>query len=199
MNSLTAVMVKYGTSIVPCKPMPRWYRPASSPCEPQMSYAPIMKNLLFIVLCLATCVQAADLRGRVVAVSDGDTVTVLDAERHQHKVRLAGIDAPEKAQAFGQASKISLSDQIFGREVAVSWDKRDRYGRIIGKISVDHRDVCLEQIRRGMAWHYKQYARDQAPDDRGAYAEAEVAARAARAGLWHDLAPVPPWEWRHKK
>ena len=158
-----------------------------------------MKNLLFLFLCLSICVQAADLRGRVVAVSDGDTVTVLDAERHQYKVRLAGIDAPEKAQAFGQASKISLSDQIFGREVAVSWEKKDRYGRIIGKISVDQRDVCLEQIRRGMAWHYKQYARDQAPDDRGAYAEAEVAARAARAGLWHDLAPVPPWEWRHKK
>ena len=97
-------------------------------------------------------------------VSDGDTVTVLDAERHQHKVRLAGIDAPEKAQAFGQASKISLSDQIFGREVAVTWVKRDHFGRIVGKISVDHRDVCLEQVRRGMAWHYKQYARDQAPD-----------------------------------
>ena len=85
-----------------------------------MSYAPIMKNLLFIVLCLATCVQAADLRGRVVAVSDGDTVTVLDAERHQHKVRLAGIDAPEKAEPFGQALNISLADQIFGREVAVT-------------------------------------------------------------------------------
>ena len=81
----------------------------------------------------------------------------------------------------------------------VTWDKRDRYGRIIGKISVDHRDVCLEQVRRGMAWHYKQYARDQSPDDRGVYAEAEVAARAARLGLWHDVASVPPCEWRHKK
>ena len=69
-----------------------------------------MKNLLFIVLCLATCVQAADLRGRVVAVSDGDTVTVLDAERRQYKVRLAGIDAPEKAEPFGQTLKISLAD-----------------------------------------------------------------------------------------
>ena len=81
-----------------------------------------MKSLLFLVLCLATCVHAVELRGKVVGVSDGDTVTVLDAERHQHKVRLAGIDAPEKAQAFGQASKISLSDQIFGREVAVTWE-----------------------------------------------------------------------------
>jgi endonuclease YncB( thermonuclease family) len=113
-----------------------------------------MKPVLFLVLCLSICVQAAELRGRVVAVADGDTVTVLDSERHQYKVRLAGIDAPEKAQAFGQASKTSLSDQIFGREVMVTWDKRDRYGRIIGKISVDHQDVCLEQIRRGMAWHY---------------------------------------------
>ena len=103
---------------------------------------------------------------------------------------------PEKAQAFGQASKISLSDQIFGREVAVSWDKKDRYGRIIGKISVDHRDVCLEQIRPGIAWHYKQYARDQVPDDRWVYAEPEVA---AQTGLGSDVAPVAPWEWRHRK
>ena len=85
-----------------------------------MSYAAIMKNLLFIVLCLATCVHAAALRGRVVGVSDGDTVTVLDAERHQRKVRLAGVDAPEKAEPFGQALNISLADQIFGREVAVT-------------------------------------------------------------------------------
>jgi len=130
-------------------------------------------------------------------VSDGDTVTVLDAERHQYKVRLAGIDAPEKTWPFGQVSKTSLSDQTFGRVGQLG--KKDRNGRIICKISVDQRDVCLEQIRRGMAWHYKQYARDQAPDDRGAYAEAEVAARAARVGLWHDVAPVAPWEWRHKK
>ena len=76
--------------------------------------------------------------------------------------------------------------------MAVTWEKRDRYGRIIGKISDDHRDVCLEQVRRGMAWHYKQYARDQAPGDRGAYSEAEMAARAARVGLWRDVAPVAP-------
>ena len=100
---------------------------------------------------------AADLHGKVVGVADGDTVTVLDAEKHQHKIRLAGIDAPEKAQAFGQASKKSLSDMIFGREVDVKWDKRDRYGRIIGKISANQTDVCLEQVRRGMAWHNKQY------------------------------------------
>ena len=110
---------------------------------------------LALALFLPAGASAADLHGKVVGVADGDTVTVLDAEKHQHKIRLAGIDAPEKAQAFGQASKKNLSDMIFGHEVDVSWDKRDRYGRIIGKISVDKIDVCLEQIRRGMAWHYK--------------------------------------------
>ena len=79
-----------------------------------------MKNLLVLFLCLATCIQAAELRGRVVAVADGDTVMVLDAEGYQHKVRLAGVDAPEKAEPFGQALNISLADQIFGREVAVT-------------------------------------------------------------------------------
>ena len=133
------------------------------------------------------------------AIADGDTITVLDANQVQRKIRLEGIDAPEKKQAFGTRSRQTLGDLVAGKDVTVQWNKKDRYGRIIGKISVDHRDVCLEQIRRGMAWHYKQYARDQAPDDRGAYAEAEVAARVARAGLWHDVAPVAPWEWRHKK
>ena len=85
------------------------------------------------------------------AVSGGDTVTVLDAGRRLYKMRPAGIAAPEKAQAFGQASKICLSDQIFCREATMSWDKRDRHGRIIGKISVNDRDVCLEQIHHGMA------------------------------------------------
>ena len=91
-----------------------------------------LKFLLLIVLFIATDIQAADLRGRVVGISDGDTLTILDSDRRQHKVRLAGIDAPEKSQAFGQASKTSLSEQAFGRDVVVVWDKQDRYGRIIG-------------------------------------------------------------------
>jgi endonuclease YncB( thermonuclease family) len=133
-----------------------------------------------------------------VAISDGDTVTVLDAENHQHKIRFAGIDAPEKAQAFGQASKRSLSDMVYERQVSVEWGKRDRYGRVIGKISADQIDVCLEQVRRGMAWHYKQYQRDQSPADRQAYAAAEDIARANHVGLWRDAHPIPPWEFRHR-
>ena len=91
-----------------------------------------LKFFLLIVLFIASDIQAADLRGRVVRISDGDTLTILDSDRRQHKVRLAGIDVPEKSQAFGQASKISLSERAFGRDVVVVWDKQDRYGRIIG-------------------------------------------------------------------
>jgi len=154
--------------------------------------------LLVATLCWVATSAAADLHGKVVAVSDGDTVTVLDADNHQHKIRLAGIDAPEKAQAFGQASKKSLSDLIYGRLVDVNWDKHDRYGRIIGKIMVGDADICLEQIRRGMAWHYKQYQRDQSAADRVAYGAAEETARASHAGLWRDPVPIPPWQFRHR-
>lgn len=154
--------------------------------------------LLALVLCTSVVSRAAEIHGRVVAISDGDTVTVLDAENHQHKIRFAGIDAPEKAQAFGQASKRSLSDMVYERQVSVEWGKRDRYGRVIGKISADQIDVCLEQVRRGMAWHYKQYQRDQSPADRQAYAAAEDIARANHVGLWRDAHPIPPWEFRHR-
>ena len=160
--------------------------------------AAFARRLLVLTLCASVISNAAEIHGKVVGVSDGDTVTVLDAEQHQHKIRLAGIDAPEKAQAFGQASKRSLSDMVYGREVDVSWDKRDRYGRIIGKISADKMDICLEQVRRGMAWHYKQYQRDQSPADRQAYAAAEDLARANHVGFWHDPNPVPPWNFRHR-
>jgi endonuclease YncB( thermonuclease family) len=125
--------------------------------------------------------------------------TVLDSTKTQHKIRLAGIDAPEKKQAFGQRSKESLSDLVFNREVQVETTKRDRYGREIGKVQVDGLDANLEQIKRGMAWHYKAYQREQSVLDRQSYAEAEEVARGARVGLWKDDQPVPPWDFRHSR
>lgn len=154
--------------------------------------------LLALALSLPAATSAAELRGKVVGVSDGDTVTVLDAKKHQHKIRLAVIDAPEQGQAFGQASKKSLSDMVYGKHVEVNWNKRDRYGRIIGKISTDQVDVCLEQVRRGMAWHYKQFQREQSAADQESYAAAEDWARANRVGLWRDASPVPPWAFRRR-
>ena len=110
------------------------------------------------VLCALAALSRADvIRGRVVGVADGDTVTVLDASKSQHRIRLQGIDAPESRQAFGTRSKQHLSDLVFDREVSVEWQKLDRYGRVLGKVLVGGRDLCLAQVRAGMAWHYKYY------------------------------------------
>ena len=143
--------------------------------------------------------QADTLSGRVVAVHDGDTITVLDTNRTQYKIRLAGIDAPELRQAFGSRSKQNLSSLIYNRHVTVDWQKHDRYGRTVGVVRVDGHDVNLEQVRAGMAWWYRQYAKEQAPDDRQMYERAEKEARAAKRGLWTDANPLPPWEWRRAK
>jgi endonuclease YncB( thermonuclease family) len=99
--------------------------------------------------------QAETLNGRVVKIADGDTVTILDESNRQHKVRLVGIDAPERKQPFGTVSRQHLAGLVFGKTVAMRWQKRDRYQRILGKVLVDGQDVNLEQIKAGLAWHYK--------------------------------------------
>ena len=155
--------------------------------------------LILLLLIFQQSVFAESLPGKVVGVSDGDTITVLDSNHGQHKIRLTGIDAPEKNQAFGQASKKSLSDMVFNQYVVVSWEKRDRYKRILGKVLLKDQDVCLEQVKRGMAWHYKKYEREQSSEDRTLYSKAEQNARKQRVGLWSDDAPIEPSEFRHKK
>lgn len=161
-----------------------------------------MANLKQILLALVatSCLLAHSetITGTVVGVADGDTITLLDDAKRQHKIRLSGIDAPEKKQAFGQRSKESLSDLVFAKTVEVETDKVDRYGRRVGKIWVSGVDANLEQVKRGMAWHYKQYAREQSMNDQRDYAAAEKVAREARRGLWVDIAPVAPWDFRHK-
>lgn len=143
-------------------------------------------------------VLAGPLSGRVVAVADGDTITLLDDRRAQHKIRLAGIDAPERAQAFGRRSKAVLSALVFGRVVAVEAEKKDRYGRVVGKVVIDGRDANLAMVKAGMAWHYKKYDREQTIGDRLLYADAELEAREARRGLWRDADPIAPWDHRAK-
>jgi endonuclease YncB( thermonuclease family) len=135
----------------------------------------------------------------VVAIADGDTLTMVDTGRRQHKVRLAGIDAPENGQPFGNQAKQSLAALAAGKVVIVEYHKRDKYGRLVGKVLVSGADVNLEQVRRGLAWHYREYANEQTPADRTAYGVTEFAARTAGRGLWADRRPVPPWEWRNKR
>jgi len=114
-------------------------------------------------------------------------------------VRLAGIDAPERGQPFGKASKQALSDLVFRRDVVLDGDKIDRYGRLVAKIEVDGRDINLEMIRLGMAWWYRKYADEQTVEDRNLYAVAEEEAQKARRGLWADPDPAPPWDWRRRR
>lgn len=135
---------------------------------------------------------------KVVGVHDGDTITVLDSRNQQFKIRLAGIDAPELRQEFGQKSKYNLSGFIFGKNVLISFTKTDKYGRIVGKVSLNGVDVNLKQIEDGFAWHYKEYESEQSENDRKIYAEAEKRARVKEFGLWIQPA-LAPWEWRAKK
>lgn len=158
-----------------------------------------MKRLAFALAIVAGCASAGTLEGRIVGITDGDTITLLDADHKQHKIRLDGIDAPEKAQPFGNRSKQHLSDLAFNREAMAECGKVDRYQREVCRVIVGGTDVCLAQIQAGMAWHFKRYAKEQTRLHREQYAGAELEARAARRGLWADALPMPPWEWRHEK
>jgi endonuclease YncB( thermonuclease family) len=136
------------------------------------------------------------ITGKVVGVSDGDTITVLDEQKRQYKVRLDGIDAPESSQDFGIRAKQSLSDLVSGKTVTVISSKKDKYGRTLGKVTLDGKNINLEQINRGMAWFYRYYAKELKPEDATAYEQAEAQARKDRRGLWADASPTPPWDFR---
>lgn len=151
-----------------------------------------------LLLLLSLVAGAASISGRVVGVVDGDTVDVLMQDNTTERIRVAGIDAPEKRQAFGMAAKHRMSELVYDRAVTVEYEKRDRYQRIIGVVRERGRDAGLELIRSGLAWHYKKYEREQSVGDREAYAIAEDDARGRRVGLWGDESQVTPWEWRKR-
>lgn len=152
----------------------------------------MMKALLFACVAFISLPAIAEqINCRVVGISDGDTLTCLTAEKHQIKVRLAQIDAPEKDQAFGQKSRQSLADMTFGKDVVLHRETTDKYGRTVAKVVVAGQDANLQQVSSGMAWVYKEYAREPA------YFTAEREARASRVGLWSDPNPVRPSDWRH--
>lgn len=154
--------------------------------------------LLLCLLLVAAPVDAAELHGRVVGVTDGDTIIVLDQERRQHKVRIAAIDAPERGQPWSARSRQILARLIQGDDVVVDGYKTDRWGRIIGTVWREGEDVGLGQVILGMAWWYRHFADEQSARDRALYTIAEEDARKSRRGLWQDPAPLPPWAWRHR-
>ena len=134
--------------------------------------------------------EAAELCGKVVKVSDGDTITLLCESNLLERIRLDRIDAPEKSQPFGKRAKEHLSKLVFGKFVTVRYDKRDRYGRILGIVMLKDQEVNLSMVRDGYAWHYSYFNHTQE------YSAAETEARAARKGLWTQKDPVNPYQWR---
>ena len=149
--------------------------------------------LIVSLLVMSLALNAQTLQGKVVRVADGDTITILDATNTQNKVRLNKIDAPEKSQAFGEVSRKHLASMVAGNVVKVEWTKKDKYGRILGDISIGTTNVNLRMVQHGLAWHFKVF------DNTTEFAQAETEARAKKIGLWRDANPIPPWDFRKQK
>jgi micrococcal nuclease len=144
-------------------------------------------SLLLVVLLIG------QLSGRVVSVTDADTIIVRPIDGPSVKVRLIHIDAPERGQAFGTRARQALGDLIDGQTVVIIGTSRDRYGRVLGDVRLDGRSINLELVKLGMAWAYLDF------NPPAGYIEAEKAARAARRGLWVDPEPMPPWVYRKNR
>lgn len=152
----------------------------------------IISVAIFLLL-LVVNLYADIISGKVISVADGDTVTILLKNKEQVRIRLHCIDAPEKKQDFGQRSKQSLSDMIFGKDVDVIVKDKDRYGRLVGTILFNSININLEQVKKGMAWVYTRYCNEKE------YYEAMEMARINKVGLWVDKKPIEPWLFRKMK
>ena len=154
-----------------------------------------MRKLLHsivLLLVISSASQASELTGKVIGISDGDTFTLLTADKQQVKIRLAEIDAPESGQPYGNKSKQALSGLIFSKDVRVVVQTTDRYGRTVGRPYVGDMDVCEEMVRAGAAWAYREYLRDKG------LLTIEAEAKAGKRGVWglSEAQNMPPWEWR---
>jgi endonuclease YncB( thermonuclease family) len=148
--------------------------------------------LILALLLAAPSAWAAEILGRVVGLSDGDTITVLTSERRQVRVRLGEIDTPESRQPYGTRARKALSELVFGKDVRVVVQDTDRYGRTVGRVFAGSVDANAEMVRQGAAWVYRQYSRERS------LLALEAEAKAARRGLWAlpEAEQTPPWEWR---
>lgn len=155
---------------------------------------PQMRWLLLACVLLAHGVQAETLSGTVVGIAAGDSLTILDARKRQHRVRLAEIDAPERKQAFGTQSRQSLAALCFKKAAQVEWQAKDQHQRPVGHVTCAGIDANAEQVRRGMAWVSPRFTKPGSP-----LYELEAYARIRGLGLWANPRAIPPWEWRAAK
>jgi endonuclease YncB( thermonuclease family) len=149
-------------------------------------------KLILILVFLFPFFVAAQITGKVVDITDGDTFKLLKKDSTQIKVRFHGIDCPESKQPFSNVCKKYLSDLIFGKQVFLKNMSLDRYGRTLAIVFLDTINVNENMLSAGMAWHFKKY------DKNLKWSELENKARIERIGLWKDDNPIPPWEWRKK-
>lgn len=158
----------------------------------------LLKNIAksTLIALIGIAFSAIAFEGKVVGVSDGDTITVLDSNRVQHKIRVAGIDAPEKGQDFGVKAKEYMSGLVFDKTVNLPEAKIDKYGRTVSRVLVGNTDAGIEMIKAGLAWHYKKYEIEQLPADRVSYGSAEIKARNEHIGLWSQGTPIRPEDYR---
>ena len=137
--------------------------------------------------------------GRVITIIDGDSIIVTNRQGKRHKVRLAGIDAPERGQPYGDKAKRHLASLIGGKRIQLESYKYDQYGRVVAKIMLLDQDINLSMVRAGLAWWYRRYADEQPLFDQYRYDAAETHARDRRVGLWSQRNPMPPWQWRKNR
>lgn len=143
--------------------------------------------------------QSRSMMARVTRVSDGDTLTVVDQRGREYRVRLTGIDAPELGQPYSQVSRSHLSRLVGAQPVRVTWEKTDRYDRLVAFVSRDGLNLNLAQVEAGLAWFYRAYELELPQAERRRLDRVEQEARTARRGLWKDAAPVAPWDYRASK
>ena len=153
----------------------------------------------FIGLLVFNIAQAETLTGRVVSVIDGDTIRVVDLQKRQHKIRLVGIDAPEKTQPYGNFCRNVLHEVLRDKMVDVIWKNTDQYGRILGTVVLDGGNVNLRMIMDGCAWFYRKCEEELPEHIRDLYQEEEKNAFLNERNLWKDKTPIPPWQYRYEQ
>lgn len=149
-----------------------------------------MKKIIFVLLLIINIITFS-MSGKVIKVADGDTITIQTSNNEKIKIRLYGIDAPEKKQEYGIKSLDVLKKLSYGKTVDVEVKEKDRYGRTVGIVFLNGEEINLKMIETGNAWHYKKYAKEEM-----SYANAEAEARKKKLGLWNSDKQISPWEYR---
>lgn len=171
-------------------------------------YLIALATILFLFFSVTSSIYTETIQGKVIKVVDGDTIVILDGSGSKHRIRFSGIDAPEWNQPYGKESTENLRKLLGNRVVIIEYSKYDKYNRVVGNVLVDDiqcqdcvgkMNIGLEQIRDGLAWHYKKYQFEQKEVDQKSFSDAEIDARSKNLGLWADKKSIAPWKWRKRK